>query len=210
MIYAHTVLAIHDAILATEPGLHGGHGAGPLEGALGRIASAIDYDGLDDVYVIAALYAVAIARGHVFNDANKRTALVTALTYLATQGIEVRRSAALEEIMVDVAQGELDHKDLGELLYSIASWSPYADEKTKLSLETVAGMQSLLDEVSVALEAQGAQAEPGSIHQKMEDVALLCRSVRRNFEKSRWAAAGAQGGFSEWLQAAGLQSLIAP
>jgi len=56
--------------------LHGGHGPGPLEGALGRIDHAIQYDGLDDVYEIAALYAAAIARDHVFNDANKRTALV--------------------------------------------------------------------------------------------------------------------------------------
>jgi death-on-curing family protein len=32
------------------------------------------YAELDDIFDIAAMYAVAIARGHVFNDANKRTA----------------------------------------------------------------------------------------------------------------------------------------
>jgi death-on-curing protein len=30
---------------------------------------------MNDVFDVAAMYAVAIARGHVFNDANKRTAL---------------------------------------------------------------------------------------------------------------------------------------
>lgn len=210
MIYADTVIAIHDEILATEPGLHGGHGIGPLEGALGRIASAIRYDNLDDVYEIAALYAVAIARGHVFNDANKRTALVTALTYLATQGIEVRRSDVLEEIMVDVAQGTLDQKELGGLLYSIASWTPYSEEKTELALRTVDELQSVLNDVAATLEAEGAQADSQAIHAKLVYVVQLTRSARRNFEKSRWAAAGAKVEFAEWLRAADLESLVEP
>ncbi|WP_395398654.1 type II toxin-antitoxin system death-on-curing family toxin (plasmid) [Pseudoduganella sp. UC29_106] len=120
MIDAQVVIAIHDAILATEPGLHGGYGQGPLEGALGRVANATEYDGLDDIYEISALYAVALARGHVFNDANKRTALVTALTYLATQGVDIERSPELEDIMVDVAEGYLNHVDLATILFSIA------------------------------------------------------------------------------------------
>lgn len=66
------------------------------------------------------MYAVALARGHVFNDANKRTALVTALTYLSLQGIDIPRSDLLEEIMVDVAEGQIDQQDLAWLLYSLA------------------------------------------------------------------------------------------
>ena len=66
------------------------------------------------------MYAVAIARGHVFNDANKRTALVTALTYLALQGIELSREPFLEEIMVWVAEGVLDVEELALIFYSIA------------------------------------------------------------------------------------------
>ena len=76
MIDAQKVIEIHDLILSEEPGLHGDHGADALEGALSRIDSRIHYEGLDDVFEIAAMYAVALARGHVFNDANKRTALV--------------------------------------------------------------------------------------------------------------------------------------
>lgn len=120
MIDADKVIEIHDLILSEEPGLHGNHGIGPLEGALARIGSKIHYEGLDDIYEIAAMYAVALARGHVFNDANKRTALVTALTYLSLQGVDIPRDDVLEEIMVDVAEGTLDQQDLAELLYSLA------------------------------------------------------------------------------------------
>ncbi|SAL67752.1 death-on-curing family protein [Caballeronia udeis] len=120
MIDAQQVIEIHDLILQQEPGLAGGHGVGPLEGALARVASRMLYGQLSDVFDIAAMYAVALARGHVFNDANKRTALVTALTYLALQGYDVPRSDVLEDIMVDVAEGTLDESGLATLLFSIA------------------------------------------------------------------------------------------
>ena len=65
------------------------------------------------------MYAIAIARGHVFNDANKSTALVSALAYLDTEGIALKRSSQLEEIMVDVAQGLLGEQDLAEVLFAL-------------------------------------------------------------------------------------------
>jgi death-on-curing protein len=120
MITADKVQEIHDYILSQEPGLHGDHGRGALEGALSRVDAAVTYGGMDDVFEIAAMYAIAIARGHVFNDANKRTALVTALTYLDTQGIDIERTDALEEIMVDVAEGTVTVEELAALLDSLA------------------------------------------------------------------------------------------
>ncbi|CAB3790706.1 hypothetical protein LMG28614_03127 [Paraburkholderia ultramafica] len=61
------------------------------------------------------MYAEAIARGHAFSDANKRTALVSALTYLLMEGYLVERTAALEDIMIDVAQGALNHLDVANI-----------------------------------------------------------------------------------------------
>jgi len=98
-------------------GVQGYHGVAKLEGALGRIVNAIRYDGLDDVFVIAAMYAIALARGHCFVDANKRTALVTALTYLQLQGFDIDRDEELEETMVYVAQGLIDRDELADLLF---------------------------------------------------------------------------------------------
>jgi death-on-curing protein len=124
MLSAKDVLAIHDLILEEEGGLSGHHGMGAIEGALSRVVNHIMYAGLDDVFEVAAMYAVAIARGHVFNDANKRTALVTALTYLSeTQGILIKRSPQLEDVMVDVAQGIVDERQLADFLYSLHSVS---------------------------------------------------------------------------------------
>lgn len=123
MLSAKEVIKIHDLILADEGGLAGFHGIGAVEGALARVINRITYAGMTDVFEIAAMYAVAIARGHVFNDANKRTALVSALTYLETEGFSLRRSPQLEDVMVDVAQGSVTEQELAEMLYSLSQQS---------------------------------------------------------------------------------------
>ncbi|WP_310630677.1 type II toxin-antitoxin system death-on-curing family toxin [Paraburkholderia sp.] len=114
------VMIIHDFILAHEPGVRGSNRAA-LEGALGRIDHRRAYEGLNDIFEIAGLYAEAISRAHAFADANKRTALVSALTYLYLQGFIVARTAALEEIMVDLAQGMLGHLDMANIFASLAA-----------------------------------------------------------------------------------------
>ena len=83
-----------------------------VEAALHRVQMYGHYDGLDDVFGIAALYAVAIARGHVFNDGNKRTGLTCALAYLEQQHINIPKTPQLEDLMVEVAKGTFDHEDL--------------------------------------------------------------------------------------------------
>ena len=55
------------------------------------------------------MYAVAIARGHVFNDANKRTGLACALAYLKQEGFTIPRTPELEHVVVEVARGAVDH-----------------------------------------------------------------------------------------------------
>ena len=122
MLDADFVLQIHEEILREEPGLPGfsGPGYAGLESALARIDNWAAYAGLNDVFGIAAMYAVAIARGHIFNDANKRTALVASLTYLKLQDISVERNARLEDDMVHVAEGRLDVQELANILAALA------------------------------------------------------------------------------------------
>ncbi|CAG4889826.1 type II toxin-antitoxin system death-on-curing family toxin [Paraburkholderia saeva] len=117
MLDAAFVLQIHDEILRDEPGLAGFAG---LESALTRIDNWATYADLNDVFGTASMYAVAIARGHIFNDANKRTALVAALTYLKLQEINVERDARLEDFMVEVAQGIIDVQEFANILAGIA------------------------------------------------------------------------------------------
>lgn len=121
MLDVDYVITIHDEIVAELGGLPGlgGSGRGGLEAALGRVQAHAYYAGANDVFLIAALYAVAIARGHTFNDANKRTGLTCALTYLEQQGVIIQTRPELEEIMVEVADGRIDQEVLAEVLSSI-------------------------------------------------------------------------------------------
>ena len=121
------VVAIHDEIIAELGGLPGfaGSGIGGVESALHRVTNRAHYDGLDDVLGIAALYAEALARGHVFNDANKRTALACSLAYLDAQGIRVRADAILEDATVMPAEGTWSFRDFAWLLGLLAGiWNP--------------------------------------------------------------------------------------
>ncbi|ACR68088.1 type II toxin-antitoxin system death-on-curing family toxin [Edwardsiella ictaluri] len=120
MMDAHLVIGIHDFILAHEPGLVGYQDAGRVDATLARVDNRILYEQMNDIFQIAAAYAVSIARGHVFADANKRTALVTALTYLDMQGVNLKRTQKLEDIMVDVAEGTLDLDDLADIFYTLS------------------------------------------------------------------------------------------
>jgi|SRR5690625_999372 len=115
------VITIHDEIIKNFGGLpgYGRGGLGAIESALARIESHMLYEGVDDVFAIAALYAVAIARGHIFNDGNKRTGLTCALAYLYQQEIYIPESPALEEIMVDVASGDIDAETLADIFSTL-------------------------------------------------------------------------------------------
>ena len=113
------VREIHDLILETGIGLAGEHN-GYLEGALHRIAAAQFYEGVDDLFELAAHYARAIGQGHCFIDGNKRTGLVTCLTFLELNGVTVQKNDDLEDAMVDLTTRDLPLSDFATLLFSLA------------------------------------------------------------------------------------------
>ncbi|SAK65192.1 death-on-curing family protein [Caballeronia fortuita] len=129
LLSARYVIAVHDDILDLEGGLPGFAQAGPggVDAVLARVENHAHYEGLDDVFGIAAMYAVAIARGHVFNDGNKRTALVCALTYLSVQGYDLSSTMEIEddlvEVMVEVAEGKIEREELADYLSAICTCS---------------------------------------------------------------------------------------
>ena len=83
------VVEINALILSTEPGMKGAVDIPKLQGALSRIDNAIVYQGLDDVFEIAAKYTACIAVSHACPDANKRTGLAVALEYLSLNDYEI-------------------------------------------------------------------------------------------------------------------------
>ena len=84
-----------------------------LYGGLPGMPDADQYfsEGVTDVFELAALYWVAISRGHIFNDANKRTSLAATLLFLARQNIQLFNDegdqAWLVNLTVSAATGEL-------------------------------------------------------------------------------------------------------
>jgi death-on-curing protein len=94
-----------------------------LESCLKRVENHIEYNNLSDPYEIAAFYAEAIARGHIFIDANKRTAFYTMAYFLILNNIEHGYPLEYEpfiNIFVDLADKKIDHKTLAELLKTLA------------------------------------------------------------------------------------------
>ena len=100
-----------------------------LEGVVGRIQQKIYYENITNIFNVAGLYCEAIARGHAFPDANKRTAFVCTITVLAINGVfpdtltkvanELETSSYPVELMVEVAQGKYDYKEIGKVLTSM-------------------------------------------------------------------------------------------
>lgn len=102
------IIIIHDQILKVTTGLPGLCPDKSLESALERIEFSIFYEGISDIFDIAALYAFALAQGHVFNDANKRTALIATYDFLEINGYDLDALVdETTEIMVAIANKEL-------------------------------------------------------------------------------------------------------
>lgn len=110
------VRAIHDEVL--NPGELAGEARDKsLEGALGRVDNRLAYGMIGDIFDLAAAYAVAVATGHVFNDANKRTAFRVMNAALAFNGVRIAWDVdEIGPLIVAVAQGAVDEMDLAAWL----------------------------------------------------------------------------------------------
>lgn len=110
------VETIHDAVL--NPGeLQGRALNKSLEGALARVDNRLAYGMIDDAFDLAAAYAIAVAQGHCFNDANKRTAFRAMNAALAFNGIQIIWTATeIGPTIIRAAQGLLDEGELAHWL----------------------------------------------------------------------------------------------
>ncbi len=110
------VIAIHDKAIAPHE-LQGLAVGKSLEGVLGRIEHRIQYGVIVDVFDLAATYAMALAQGHVFNDANKRTAYACMNLCLIKHRVPiVFEIETIGVVIIKVAQREMDERELAEWL----------------------------------------------------------------------------------------------
>ncbi|CFR16493.1 type II toxin-antitoxin system death-on-curing family toxin [Yersinia massiliensis] len=106
-ISAQEVIAFHDRILQRLPGVTGIPDPGRAEALIYRVQNRTHYEGVTDVFELGATYWVAIARGHIFNDGNKRTAFFVTMAFLYRNGIRIRDTDnSLENLTVAAATGE--------------------------------------------------------------------------------------------------------
>ncbi|EDQ2315236.1 type II toxin-antitoxin system death-on-curing family toxin [Salmonella enterica subsp. enterica] len=92
---------------------------GRVEAVIGRVENARHYDDVTDVYELAALYLITIARAHIFLDGNKRTAFQSMALFLMVNGVDLQASPQLEELTVDAAQGKLTAPTVASLLRAL-------------------------------------------------------------------------------------------
>lgn len=113
------VIEINAFILETERGMKGSADVGKLQGALARVDNAIVYEGLDDVFEIAAKYTACVAVAHALPDANKRTGLAVALEFLSLNDYElVLDNDLLADAVRDLVIGEITESDFADVLYA--------------------------------------------------------------------------------------------
>ena len=110
------IIAIHDEVLELHE-LQGMAGDKSLEGALSRVDNRLKYGLMDDIYSLAASYAVAISQANRFNDGNKLTAFQVMDLILDLNGIHAVWD--VEEVgqrIVLLSQSKLDETDLAQWL----------------------------------------------------------------------------------------------
>lgn len=62
------------------------------------------------------MHLLAISRGHIFNDGNKRTALFITLLFLKRNGITLPANPAYVQMTVDAAAGLLSLEEIAQRL----------------------------------------------------------------------------------------------
>jgi death on curing protein len=112
------VLAIHDRQITRHGGASGMRDRTLLEMGCARAMNLAAYTdaGLAE---ITAAYAFGISRAHAFVDGNKRTAFVTALTFLRLNGYSFR-PPPIEGVrmMEDLASGQVSEAEFATWLSS--------------------------------------------------------------------------------------------
>lgn len=113
------IIVIHDEVLEPHE-LQEMAGDKSLDGALSRVDNRLKYGLIEDVYSLAASYAVAISQANCFNDGNKRTAFQVMDLILDLNGINLTWD--VEEVgkkIVLLSQSKLDEADLAQWLQRV-------------------------------------------------------------------------------------------
>jgi death-on-curing protein len=102
-----TVIITHNFLIDRHGGSHGIRDEALLDSALAKPINLYAYE-QGDIYDMAASYSYGIAKNHPFIDGNKRTAFMTAYTFLGLNGLLLEVTDGEAVVMtVALANGEM-------------------------------------------------------------------------------------------------------
>lgn len=114
-------IELHDELIDLFGGSFGLRDRGLLESAIDMPKASFGGQFLHEtIFEMAAAYLFHICKNHPFVDGNKRTSLSVAMTFLAMNGLRVKSSEDLEQMVVDTAISKINKKQIAALL---DSWS---------------------------------------------------------------------------------------
>lgn len=119
VLTASQVITLHDHLIGKNE-LQGLAKDKSLDAALERVHNRVQYGFIADVFDLAACYATFIARGHYFNDANKRTSAAALFFVLSANQVAINfLDVALGEWILRVATNEKTEAELAIWLRSL-------------------------------------------------------------------------------------------
>lgn len=111
---------MHARSLAEHGGLEGVRDLGQVESALASARNTFHYR-RGDLFDVAAAYAFHLAEAQAFLDGNKRTAVASALVFLARNGLYARPSKwELYLAMIEVANKTVTKTELADIFRKAA------------------------------------------------------------------------------------------
>ena len=109
---AEEIILGHDLAIERYGGLSGPTDPARVETLIELVRNYEYYNAQSSVFVLAALYCVSIAKGHVFLDGNKRTSINAAYLFLMRNEVEVHELADLEDVVIKVATDAISIEEL--------------------------------------------------------------------------------------------------
>lgn len=105
---------IHRRSIQEFGGSDGTRDAGLLASALARPHNLLAYEGIENVFELAASYAEALSQNHPYIDGNKRTAFFCAFVFLSANGFMLAPETDRNHtsMMENLAQSEISRAEM--------------------------------------------------------------------------------------------------
>ncbi len=112
-IELEALLVLHDRSIALHGGAGGVRDRNLLELALMRPVNRFQYEGIEDLPTLAAVYADAISSNHPFADGNKRAAFHALTLFLRLNGLRLTATQVdAAKTILSLAAGRFSLDDL--------------------------------------------------------------------------------------------------